>query len=67
MKAWFSEFKSCCKKRIEGEKGQGIVEYALVLAFVVVIATAITTSTDLADKVREPFANMVTAFEWWGG
>lgn len=67
MKFCFDKIKSAYKSRFANEKGQGIVEYALVLAFVVVIATAITTSTDLADKVKEPFANMVTAFEWWGG
>jgi pilus assembly protein Flp/PilA len=67
MKSCFDKFKSFYENRFANENGQGIVEYALVLAFVVVIAVGITTSTDLKDKVKAPFANMVTAFEWWGG
>lgn len=67
MKSFLGKLKSVFKNRLMADEGQGIVEYALVLAFVVVIAAGITTSTDLKEKVKAPFANMVIAFEWWGG
>lgn len=67
MSFCFDRFNALRKSRYANETGQGVVEYAIVLAFVVVIAVGITTSTDLKDKVKEPFANMVTAFYWWGG
>lgn len=44
------------------EKGQGIVEYALILAFVVIVAAAITNGGNLRGKVQEVFGNVVTAF-----
>ncbi len=44
------------------EKGQGIVEYALILAFVVIVAAAITNGGGLRDKVQEVFQNVTTAF-----
>jgi len=47
---------------ITSEKGQGIVEYALILAFVVVVAAAITGSGDLKTKVQGAFTNMAGAF-----
>ena len=39
------------KARYISEKAQGIVEYALILAFIVVVATAITNAGGLQDKV----------------
>ena len=41
------------KARYISEKAQGIVEYALILAFVVVMATAITNTGGLKDKVTD--------------
>lgn len=41
------------KARYISEKAQGIVEYALILAFVVVVATAITSTGGLQDKVKD--------------
>ena len=41
------------KARYISEKAQGIVEYALILAFVVVVATAITNTGGLQDKVKD--------------
>ena len=49
--------------RYLGEKGQGIVEYALILAFVVVIAVAITNAGGLKDKVSEVFTNITQSFD----
>lgn len=49
------------KVRYLGEKGQGIVEYALILAFVIVVAAAIT-SGDLQTKVKSVFTGISTAF-----
>lgn len=50
------------KARYLSEKAQGIVEYALVLAFVVVVAAAITSGGDLSTKVKEAFDNAASAF-----
>ena len=44
------------------EKGQGIVEYALILAFVVVVAAAIPNSGGLRNKIADVFNNVVGAF-----
>ena len=45
-----------------GEKGQGIVEYALILAFVVVVAAAIANGGDLQTKVKKVFADLSGKF-----
>lgn len=58
MKLYLDYFKA----RYLGEKGQGIVEYALILAFVVVVAAAITGSGDLKGKVQGAFTNISNAF-----
>jgi len=50
------------KVRYLGEKGQGIVEYALILAFVIVVAAAITSGGDLQTKVKSVFTGISTAF-----
>ncbi|MBQ9377797.1 MAG: Flp family type IVb pilin [Schwartzia sp.] len=44
------------------EKGQGIVEYALILAFVVIVAAAITGQGDLKNKVQNVFNSVSNAF-----
>lgn len=50
------------KARYLSEKAQGIVEYALILAFVVVVAAAITNGGGLRDKVGNVFNNVASAF-----
>ena len=51
------------KARYISEKAQGIVEYALILAFVVVVATAITNGGDLQTKVKNVFDDVSKAFD----
>ena len=50
------------KARYMTEKAQGIVEYALVLAFVVVVAVAIGSSGDLTSKVSSVFTAITVSF-----
>ncbi len=50
------------KARYLSEKAQGIVEYALILAFVVVVAAALTNSGDLQNKIKGVFDNVSKAF-----
>ena len=45
-----------------GEKGQGIVEYALILAFVVIVAAAIANGGDLQTKVKKVFTDISGMF-----
>lgn len=44
-----------------GEKGQGVVEYAIVLAVVTVIAVGISSS-DLGPKVTETYNSVAALF-----
>ncbi|MCR5758497.1 MAG: pilin protein [Selenomonas sp.] len=48
--------------RYLNEKAQGIVEYALVLAFVAVVATALGTNGQLTQKVKGAFDSITAAF-----
>lgn len=48
------------KKFSLSQKGQGIVEYALILAFVVVIAAALTNAGGLQDKIKGVFTKVET-------
>lgn len=50
------------KARYISEKAQGIVEYALILAFVVAVAATITDAGGLQDKVKTAFDNVSKAF-----
>ena len=50
------------KARYLSEKAQGIVEYALILAFVVVVSTAITNGGGLRVKVAKVFTDVTNAF-----
>ena len=45
------------KNRYMSQKAQGIVEYALILAFVVVVAAALINGGDLRDAVTKIFGN----------
>lgn len=48
------------KARYMGEKAQGMVEYALIIAFVVIIAAALTTSGSLKDAITGAFNSVKT-------
>ena len=50
------------KARYLSEKAQGIVEYALVLAFVAVVATALGSNGGLTNKVKDAFNAIQNAF-----
>ena len=45
------------------KKGQGIVEYALILAFVVGIGGVLFANGNLADSIRSVFSNVNTLIE----
>ena len=45
------------KNRYMSQKAQGIVEYALILAFVVVVAAALINGGDLSNAVKNIFCN----------
>lgn len=45
------------------QKGQGIVEYALILAFVVGIGGVLFANGNLADSIRSVFSNVNTLIE----
>lgn len=46
--------------RYLSEKAQGIVEYALILAFVVVLAIALTSSGGIQEKIKSTFGNVAS-------
>lgn len=46
------------KARYLSEKAQGIVEYALILAFVLILATALTDPNGIKDKIEAVFARV---------
>ena len=45
------------------QKGQGIVEYALILAFVVAIAAGLTNAGGIKDKVSAIFTSVSTTLD----
>lgn len=45
------------KNRYLSQKAQGIVEYALILAFVVVLAVVLTSDGGLSDAIKGVFGN----------
>lgn len=51
------------KARYLSEKAQGIVEYALILAFIVVVAAAIGSGGDLSNKVGGAFNSVAEKFK----
>lgn len=51
------------KARYVSEKAQGILEYALILAFVVVVAAAIQNGADLQTKVSNVFSDATNLFD----
>ena len=48
------------KARYLSEKAQGIVEYALILAFVLILATALTNPNGIKDKIEAVFKDVST-------
>lgn len=56
------EMLNYLKARYMSEKAQGIVEYALILAFVVVIAAGIAKGGDIANSVGKVFSNVAGLF-----
>ncbi|MBQ7480185.1 MAG: pilin protein [Selenomonadaceae bacterium] len=46
-----------------GEKGQGMVEYALILAFVVVIAGYLVGNDNIGEKIKSVFQNVGTKLD----
>ncbi len=51
-------------KKYLGKKGQGMVEYALIIAFVVGIASvAFSGEGGLGDKIRDTFQSAVDVFD----
>lgn len=56
------EIMEYLKVRYCSEKGQGIMEYALILAFVVVVAVAIGNGGDLQTKVKGVFDSLAKMF-----
>ena len=62
IKAVMDYVKGKYLSRYLDEKGQGIVEYALILAFVVVVAAAISNGGDLQTKVKKVFEDLSKAF-----
>lgn len=51
------------KARYMSEKAQGIVEYALILAFVVAIAAVVGSNGTLTEKITNVFQGVVDAFD----
>ena len=51
------------RARYLSEKAQGIAEYALILAFVVIVATALTNSGGLSEAVKTAIGKMTTALK----
>ena len=48
------------KNRYMSQKAQGIVEYALILAVVVVVAAVLTTDNGLSEAIKGVFKNATT-------
>ena len=49
------------KEFLYSEKGQGIVEYALILAFVVAAAAILTTNNGLSAAINTKIQAVITA------
>lgn len=55
------------KNRYLSQKAQGIVEYALLLAFIVVVAAAITNQGGIADSIKTIFDKVKTTMSTAAG
>lgn len=49
------------KEFLYSEKGQGIVEYALILAFVVAAAAVLSSNSGLSAAINNKIQNVITA------
>ena len=49
--------------RYLSEKAQGIAEYALILAFVVIVAAALTSAGGLSEAVNAAIGKMTNALK----
>lgn len=54
------------KNRYLSQKAQGIVEYALILAFVVVVAAALTNQGGLQDAITGVFGKVTNQVKGTG-
>lgn len=57
------EMVNYLKKRYLTEKAQGVVEYALVIAFVVVAAAVLGSNGTLGTKIATVFNNLSNMFK----
>ena len=48
------------KKHTNSQKGQGMVEYALILAFVVAVALALVGTDGIQQAIQTTFGNVST-------
>lgn len=48
------------REHVRGQKGQGIVEYALILAFVVGLAVYLTDTAGLGTAIKNVFSGAAT-------
>ena len=51
------------RARYFGEKGQGIVEYAVLLAFVVAVAAVVGSNGTLTTKVKAVFNDVTNTIQ----
>ena len=51
------------RKRLGVRKGQGIVEYAIILALVVLLAAVMSGSSGIKEKVTQTFTNVGSALD----
>ncbi|MBR4172993.1 MAG: pilin protein [Clostridia bacterium] len=57
------EILSYINARYLGEKGQGMVEYALILAFVVGIAVALSSDGGIGGALNTAFGKVATCLK----
>lgn len=59
------EIMDYLRARYLGEKGQGLTEYAVLLAFVVVVVAAVTTNakTGLIDAISAAFTKVKSGID----
>ena len=67
MKAMMDYVKVRYLSRFLGEKGQGIVEYALILGFVVVVALVLTGQGGIQERITGVFDSIRDALPASGG
>lgn len=53
-------FREYLKRHTSSQKGQGMVEYALILAFVVAVAVALVGTDGIQAAIQTTFGNVST-------